>query len=102
MRWVAWPVAARAQQTAMPVVAFTRSTTFAGANYLVTAFRDGLKEAGFVEGRNVLIELHAADDQVDRLQALTAELIRRPVLEFRWTTAKLPRHAGGDRWRTVF
>jgi putative ABC transport system substrate-binding protein len=63
----------------MPVVAFTRSTTFAGAEYLVTAFREGLKEVGLVEGRNVLIELHAADDQVDRLQALTAELIRRPV-----------------------
>jgi putative tryptophan/tyrosine transport system substrate-binding protein len=77
---MAGPVAASAQQQpAMPVVAFTRSTTFAGADYLVTAFRDGLKEAGFVEGQNVLIELHAADDQVDRLQALIAELIRRPV-----------------------
>ncbi len=76
---VAWPAEARAQQTAMPVVAFTRSTTFAGAEYLVTAFREGLKESGFVEGRNVLVELHAAGDQVDRLQTLTTDVIRRPV-----------------------
>ena len=74
-----WPLAMRAQPTAIPVVALTRSTTFAGADHLVTAFREGLKEAGFVEGRNVLIELHAANDQIDRLQTLTTDAIRRPA-----------------------
>ena len=75
----AWPLAARAQQPAMPVVGFLRSTTLADATRLVTAFRQGLKEAGFVEGQNVAVEYHAAEGQLDRLQSLVAELIRRPV-----------------------
>src|SRR5438445_2874388 len=74
-----WPLAARAQQPAMPVVGFVRSTSLADATHLVTAFRQGLKEAGFVEGQNVAIEYRSAEDQADRLPALVAELIRRPV-----------------------
>jgi putative ABC transport system substrate-binding protein len=76
---VAWPLAARAQQPAMPVVGFLRSTSLANATDLVTAFRQGLKEAGFVEGQNVAIEFRSAEDQVDRLPALVADFIRRPV-----------------------
>jgi len=75
----ALPLAARAQQTTKPVIGFLRSTSLAAATPLVTAFRQGLKEAGFVEGENVAIEYHSAEGQLDRLPALVAELMRRPV-----------------------
>ena len=75
----AWPLAAWAQQPAMPVIGFLRSTSLADATGLVTAFRQGLKEAGFVDGQNVAIEFRSAEDHVDRLPALVADLLRRPV-----------------------
>jgi putative ABC transport system substrate-binding protein len=75
----AWPLAARAQQPALPVIGFLRSTSLADATGLVTAFRQGLKEAGFVEGQNVAIEFRSAEDHLDRLPALVADLLRRPV-----------------------
>ena len=75
----AWPLVTRAQQAAMPVIGFLRSTSLADATHLVTAFRQGLEEAGFVEGQNVAIEFRSAENQPDRLPALVAELIRRPV-----------------------
>jgi putative tryptophan/tyrosine transport system substrate-binding protein len=74
-----WPMAARAQQPAMPVVGFLRSTPLADAAYLVAAFRQGLKETGYIEGKNVAIEFRSAESQLDRLPALVAELISRPV-----------------------
>jgi putative ABC transport system substrate-binding protein len=74
-----WPLAARAQQPAMPVVGFLRDTSLAPFAHLVTAFRQGLKEAGFVEGQNVAIEFRSAEGQKDRLPALVADVIRRPV-----------------------
>jgi putative ABC transport system substrate-binding protein len=75
----AWPFAARAQQPAMPVVGFLRDASLANATHLVTAFRQGLKEAGLVEGQNVAIEFRSAEGQNDRLPALVADLIRQPV-----------------------
>ena len=74
-----WPLAARAQQAAMPVIGFLRSTSLADSTHLVTAFRQGLKEAGFAEGQSVAIEFRSAEDQLDRLPTLVAELICRPV-----------------------
>jgi ABC-type uncharacterized transport system substrate-binding protein len=74
---VAWPLAAQGQQPAMPVVGFLRSTAVAGAAHLVTAFRQGLNETGFVEGQSVVIDYRWGDNQIDRLPGLVAEMVRR-------------------------
>jgi putative ABC transport system substrate-binding protein len=76
----AWPDAAQAQQQqAMPVIGFLRSTPSAPFMHFVAAFQQGLKEEGFVEGQNVAIEYRWADNQLDRLPGLAAELVQRKV-----------------------
>jgi len=76
----AWPLAARAQQPAMPVVGFLRSGSLTDVpRDRVTAFREGLKEVGFVEGQNVAIEYRSDEYQTDRLPLLVADLLSRQV-----------------------
>jgi putative tryptophan/tyrosine transport system substrate-binding protein len=74
---VAWPLVARAQQSTTPVIGFLRNTTQEDSVYLVTALRQGLKEAGYVEGQNVAIEYRWADNRSDRIPALAVDLVRR-------------------------
>jgi len=76
---IAEPLVAWGQQPAMPVIGFLRSEPLSDAMHLVNGFLQGLKEAGFIEGQNVAIELRSADGHADRLPALAAELIHRPV-----------------------
>ena len=74
-----WPVAASAQQPAMPVIGVLNSTSRAGRAHLLTAFEQGVREMGYVEGRNVAIEYRWGQDQYDQLPDLAADLVRRRV-----------------------
>jgi putative tryptophan/tyrosine transport system substrate-binding protein len=76
---VAWVLPVRAQQQAVPVIGFLNATTAVDSVYRVSAFRDGLKEAGFIDGHNVVIEFRWAENKLDRLPELVADLVRRRV-----------------------
>ena len=77
---VAWPIAVRAQQPAMPVIGFLNATTASESLYRASAFRDGLKEAGLIDGHNVAIDFRWAENKRDRL------LCSRRI----WCTARWP------------
>ena len=76
---IAWPLAARAQQPALPVVGFINGGSADATARYVAAFRKGLNETGYVEGQNVTVEYHWLEGQYDRLPALVADLVRRRV-----------------------
>lgn len=74
-----WPLAARAQQAAMPVIGYLGTSSRETTQRFVAAFLLSLKEAGFIEGQNVAIEYRWADDQYERLPAMVADLVRHQV-----------------------
>ena len=76
---VAWPLAARAQEPALPVVGFVRDGSADASVRFAAAFRKGLNESGYVEGQNVTVEYHWLEGRYDRLPALMADLVRRQV-----------------------
>jgi putative ABC transport system substrate-binding protein len=73
----AWPTVAKGQQPVTPVIGLLHSSSFARYEHLVTAFQQGLKQAGYIEGQNIAIEYRWADGHFDRLPALAADLVRR-------------------------
>jgi putative tryptophan/tyrosine transport system substrate-binding protein len=102
----AWPMVARGQQPALPVIGFLNAAAPDGYRPMVAAFRQGLHDAGFVEGRNLAIEFRWSEGQNDRLPAMAADLVRRQVAVIAATTTpaalaarrRLLRFRSSSRW----
>jgi hypothetical protein len=97
---VTWPVVVRAQQPAIPVIGVLNNSTLVSQSTRFDAFRQGLKEIGFIEGRNVAIEYRSAEGQTDRLPELAAELARLQVNAL--FAIATPRHSQPSRQRRRF
>ena len=97
----AWPIAPRAQQSSMPVIGFPNSETPIGFAPQAAAFRQGVSEAGYVEGENVAIVYRWADNQVGRLPELAAELVRLEVAVFATTGGVAPALAAKATTTTI-
>jgi len=97
----AWPVVVRAQQPALPVIGILGSTTAVASAPVVSAFMQGLKDTGFVEGQNIAIEAHWANDRYDRLPAMAAELVRARVALIVAVGNNLPTRAAKNATSTI-
>ncbi len=97
----AWPLKARAQQSALPVVGFLDRGSAKGMETNLAGFHKGLSETGYTEGKNISIEYRWADNHYDRLTALASELVRRPVAVIAATRSSAPALAAKAATSTI-